>query len=75
MNWDEDYQKMLDMLPQYFSMGNPLSTEELQEVKKLIQKLYHGNGEKEPELLAKYAVAWILKNQEVLPLLSTEYKR
>ena len=34
VNWDRDYRKMLQALPQYLSLGIPLSDQELAETKR-----------------------------------------
>lgn len=75
MNWDADYQQMLDAMAEYFTMGNPLSEQDMQQVNKLIRQIYHGQGTEEPELLCAFAVAWVMNNQKVLPVLSAVYKR
>ncbi|EFM36110.1 ankyrin repeat protein [Streptococcus sp. oral taxon 071 str. 73H25AP] len=77
VNWDRDYRKMLQALPQYLSLGIPLSDQELEETKELIAQV-HGKGfDDEPRLdrLCQLAIAWIKQNPEPLLLEKTSYKR
>lgn len=76
-NWDRDYRKMLQALPQYLSLGNPLSDQELEETKELIAQVHGKDFDDEPRLdrLCQLAIAWIKQNPEPLPLEKTSYKR
>ena len=74
-NWDSDFRKMLRVLPDYFRLGNPLSDEDVAEVIRLAHVLWDGRGWEEPEKLCAYAVAWVLKNPDVLPPLPADYNR
>ena len=76
-NWDRDYRKMLQTLPQYLSLGNPLSDQELEETKELIAQVHGKDFDDEPRLdrLCQLAIAWIKQNPEPLPLEKTSYKR
>ena len=76
-NWDRDYRKMLQALPQYLSLGNPLSDQELEETKELIAQVHGKDFDDEPRLdrLCQLAIAWIDQNPEPLPLEKTSYKR
>jgi len=75
INWDSEYKKMLDILPQYFELGNKLPDEDMKEIKRVIKVIYNGNGDKEPESLMDYAVKWIMQNQTVIPVIAPTYSR
>ena len=76
-NWDRDYRKMLQALPQYLSLGNPLSEQELAESKELIAQVHGKDFDDGPRLdrLCQLAIAWIKQNPEPLLLEKTSYKR
>ena len=76
-NWDRDYRKMLQALPQYLSLGIPLSDQELAETKELIAQVHGKDFDDEPRLdrLCQLALAWIKQNPEPLLLEKTSYKR
>ena len=76
-NWDRDYRKMLQALPQYLSLGIPLSEQELSETKELIAQVHGKDFDDEPRLdrLCQLAIAWIKQNPEPLLLEKTSYKR
>ena len=77
VNWDRDYRKMLQALPQYLSLGIPLSEQELAETKELIAQVHGKDFDDEPRLdrLCQLAIAWIKQNPEPLLLEKTSYKR
>lgn len=77
VNWDRDYRKMLQALPQYLSLGIPLSDQELAETKELIAQVHGKDFDDEPRLdrLCQLAIAWIKQNPEPLLLEKTNYKR
>ena len=77
VNWDRDYRKMLQALPQYLSLGIPLSDQELAETKELIAQVHGKDFDDEPRLdrLCQLALAWIKKNPEPLPLEEPSYMR
>ena len=77
VNWDRDYRKMLQALPQYLSLGIPLSEQELEETKELIAQVHGKDFDDEPRLdrLCQLALAWIKQNPEPLLLEKTSYKR
>ena len=77
VNWDRDYRKMLQALPQYLSLGIPLSDQELEETKELIAQVHGKDFDDEPHLdrLCQLAIAWIKQNPEPLLLEKTSYKR
>ena len=76
-NWDRDYRKMLQALPQYLSLGNSLSDQELEEIKGLIAQVHGKDFDDEPRLnrLCQLAIAWVKQNSEPLLLEKTSYKR
>lgn len=75
MNWDDDYKNMLTILPQYFQQGIPLSTQDIEQVHKIIKVIYDGNCDEICDDLTPYCVAWVTQNEEVLPLIPPTYKR
>ena len=77
VNWDKDYRKMLQALPQYLSLGSSLSEQELAETKELIAQVHGKDFDDEPRLdrLCQLAIAWIEQNPEPLLLEKTSYKR
>ena len=77
VNWDRDYRKMLQALPQYLSLGIPLSDQELEETKELIAQVHGKDFDDEPRLdrLCQLAIAWIKQNPEPLSLEVPNYKR
>ena len=76
-NWDRDYRKMLQALPQYLSLGITLSEQELAETKELTAQVHGKDFDDEPRLdrLCQLALAWIKQNPEPLLLEKTSYKR
>ena len=76
-NWDRDYRKMLQALPQYLSLGNPLSDQELEESKQVIARIHSKESDDEVSLdrLCQLAIAWIKQNPEPISLEKTSYKR
>ena len=76
-NWDRDYRKMLQALPQYLSLGSSLSDQELEEIKQVIAQIHSKENDDEASLdrLCQLALAWIKKNPESIPLEKTSYKR
>lgn len=77
VNWDRDYRKMLQALPQYLSLGIPLSDQELAETKELIAQVHGKDFDDGPRLdrLCQLALIWIKQNPEPLLLEKTSYKR
>jgi len=75
INWGDDFRKMLTALVGYFSMGNALTSAELEESEKLAKRLKSGNGDDEPERLMELAVQWVKENPNPISLGKTEYKR
>ena len=77
VNWDRNYRKMLQAIPQYLSLGSSLSEQELAETKELIAQVHGKDFDDEPRLdrLCQLAIAWIKQNPEPLLLEKTSYKR
>ena len=77
VNWDRDYRKMLQALPQYLSLGSSLSEQELAETKELIAQVHGKDFDDEPRLdrLCQLAIAWIKQNPEPISLEKTSYNR
>ena len=63
-NWDRDYRKMLQALPQYLSLGSSLSDQELEEIKQVIAQIHSKENDDEASLdrLCQLAIAWIKQN-------------
>ena len=76
-NWNRDYRKCFQALPQYLSLGNPLSDQELAETKELIAQVHGKDFDDEPRLdrLCQLAIAWIKQNPEPIDLEEPSYKR
>lgn len=77
VNWDRNYRKMLQTMPQYLSLGSSLSEQELAETKELIAQVHGKDFDDEPRLdrLCQLAIAWIKQNPEPLLLEEPSYKR
>lgn len=77
VNWDRDYRKMLQALPQYLSLGNSLSEQELEESKQVIAQIHSKESDDEASLdrLCQLALIWIKQNPEPISLEKTSYKR
>ena len=77
VNWDRDYRKMLQAMPQYLSLGIPLSDQELEETKELIAQVHGKDFDDEPRLdrLCQLAIAWIKQNPKPIDLEEPSYKR
>lgn len=79
MNWDRDYRMMLKKMPEYFQMGNPLEQEMQQEteaiVSKILQMRYPEMIDKEPERIMEFAVEYVRRNPDPIPLEKTDYTR
>lgn len=76
-NWDRDYRKMLQALPQYLSLGSSLSEQELAETKELIAQVHGKDFDDEHRLdrLCQLALSWIKQNPEPISLEKTSYNR
>ena len=76
-NWDRDYRKMLQALPQYLSLGSSLSEQELAETKELIAQVHGKDFDDEPRLdrLCQLAIAWIKQNPKPIDLKEPSYNR
>lgn len=76
MNWDSDYRKMLQIFPKYLRLGDPLSEEDIAGAEKITRLLKDSrdDGTLCAQLCA-YAVAWVLKNPEVISPLESDYSR
>ena len=80
INWDEDFEKMLDAFLKYLQLGNRFDEDDLKAAGALVQILKE-NGEKgfiEDRLTAvicSCAMAWVKQNPEVIAPLEAEYNR
>ena len=76
INWDGEYRKMADALPRYFSKGNPLSNDELAEIKTLISEIKaQGTPDAVLDRICELAVVWVVKNPDPIELAKPSYKR
>ena len=71
-NWDADFRKMLNALVKFFSMGTPLTQEELELASTLASQI---RGDDESSQLARLAVRWVAKNPDPIALETPPYKR
>lgn len=80
INWDEDFQKMLDAFLKYLQLGNGFSDEDLKVAEVLVQLLKE-NGDKGfiddrlTTVLCSCAMAWVKQNPEPIAPLKAEYSR
>lgn len=80
INWDDDFQKMLDAFLKYLQLGNGFSGEDFQSAEILV-RLLKENGEKGfiddrlTAVLCSCAVAWVKQNPEVIAPLEADYSR
>lgn len=75
MNWDREYQRMVQAMKRYISIGNGFTQEELQEVHEILSICIDGRGGEGMERLCEFTVDWILRNPDLIPLGSSSYKR
>ncbi len=76
INWDGNYRKMLQIFPEYLCLGNPLGDEDIEQVKRIVKRLWNGGDFENSTMdLCTYAVAWVQNNPEVLPPLEADYSR
>lgn len=80
INWDEDFQKMLDAFLKYLQLGNGFSGKDIKIAEVLVQLLKE-NGEKGliddnlTTVLCSCAMTWVRQNTEVIAPLKAEYSR
>ncbi len=80
INWDEDFQKMLDVFLKYLQLGNGFSEKDL-EIAEVLVRLLKENGEKGfiddklTTVLCSCAMTWVRQNPEVMAPLKAEYSR
>lgn len=80
INWDEDFQKMLDAFLKYLQLGNGFHDKDLKAAEVFVQLLKE-NGEKGfiddrlTAVLCSCAMAWVKQNPEVIAPLKAEYSR
>jgi len=78
-NWDAEYQKMLEALPQYFQQGNVLDACEMEEAQSAITQIESSKAslgcQKQIDCLKELAVKWIRQNPESISLVSVAYNR
>jgi len=80
INWDEEFQKMLNAFPQYLSLGNAFSEKDIQAAE-ILTTLLIENGKKGYiddflcSALCECAIAWVQQNSEVIQPLKANYNR
>lgn len=80
INWDNDFQKMLDAFLKYVQLGNGVSKEDLMSAELLVQ-LLNENGDRGfiddrlTTVLCSCAMAWVKQNPETIPPLEADYIR
>lgn len=72
-NWDSDYKKMSKAYLKLISTGEPLTIDEIHEVKSVLSSL--NNLEGNTYRLAEYAVKWVSKNKTPVIFTEPDYKR
>ncbi|MCR0271972.1 ankyrin repeat domain-containing protein [[Clostridium] innocuum] len=75
MNWDREYQKMVQAMKKYVCAENGCTKEEIQEIHKTLSACKGGMGGEGMERLCEVTVAWILRNPDLIPLDPPSYKR
>ena len=79
VNWDSDYRKMLKALQEYFGMGTPLDSTDMEQVGKSAKAIDRFSiGEKDEgdvQALQNMAVKWVSLNSTPLPLEKVSYRR
>ncbi|MDE6926003.1 MAG: ankyrin repeat domain-containing protein [Acetatifactor sp.] len=79
VNWDAEYQKMLEMLTQYFSRENALNASEMDVARKAIAEIGRSKAspgcQKQIDRLMELAVKWIRQNPEPVLLEEIPYNR
>ena len=79
VNWDSDYRKMLKALQEYFAMGTPLDSTDMEQVGKSAKAIDRfAIGEKDEgdvQALQNMAVKWVSLNSTPLPLEKVSYRR
>ncbi|SKA95970.1 Ankyrin repeat [Agreia bicolorata] len=75
-NWDRDFQRMADALPEYLSSSTPLDADDLKAARNATRLL---KGRKrlavDHPMLSEYAVRWVRENPQPIPLTTPKYRR
>ena len=72
MNWDDDYEKMIAVLPEYFRTFEGEATEQACSI---AEKVSYSSDEELLHLLIEAAVKWVLENNQPVGLESVDYDR
>jgi hypothetical protein len=75
LNWDKEYKRLLQALPSYFAMGNPLEPRMENEARELARDISAGSNESDLDHLCELAVKWVLINPNPITLPKVAYKR
>ena len=75
INWDADFRKMVDTLPDLFGRGTALSTDAVQDAAARVARVRKARPhEGDSGALAKHAVDWMALNPEPIPLGAVPYE-
>lgn len=80
INWDDEFEKMLDAFLNYLQLGNGFNQKDMKAAEVLVQLLKE-NGNKGfiddqlTTVLCSCAMTWVKQNPEVIAPLKTEYSR
>lgn len=77
LNWDKDYQKMLDFFNKTIKTGVALEKQDIERVKLLSKNIstLHNIEQKEIDELCQFGIDWILRNPKPTLLSNVKYKR
>ena len=73
VNWDRDYVRMADAWLGYVAVGEPLAPDERAEALEIIADVKRKAGD--TDRLREFAVAWVARNPEPIPLPAPPYSR
>ena len=76
INWDEDFRKMLRMLPQYFMLGDPIISDHDDYIENWIDTISEcGEGEEELGHLLSCGLRWVQRNSQLMLPRPADYSR
>jgi len=73
INWDADFRKMADALPQYFAAGTPLPHDKMALARDVLAEVKRKGGD--TSILFRLAVDWVALNPMPIPLGEVGYRR
>ena len=71
VNWENEYPKMMDAIPEYIKMGK---FDKNDEIIKLSKKINANSDMDDLYLLSQLIVEWVLANPEIIELKNVDYK-